>query len=88
MLVGVIVQTYLDDIAAAVMKGDFVTYRDAVSLPFHLITHSASLVVSTEQELRVGFETFNKMLISQQVTQYIRLVESAKQLDQTLISSR
>ncbi|MDO8885276.1 hypothetical protein [Pseudotabrizicola sp.] len=88
MQAAAILQTYLDEIAAAVMAGDFVAYRVGVVLPFHLVTHTANMTISTEDDLRVGFETFCGMLKSQRVTDYIRLVESAQDIDSSLITGR
>ncbi|MFN4129171.1 MAG: hypothetical protein ACK4GC_05075 [Paracoccaceae bacterium] len=83
-----ILQTYLDEIAAAVMAGDFVAYRAGVMLPFHLVTHTENLAITDEDTLRGGFDTFRGMLQSQRVTDYIRLVESAQTLDPDLITGR
>lgn len=83
-----IAQDYLDEIAAAVMAGDYQTYRDGMTLPFHLITHTTNMVVATEDAARDGFEQFRGLLLSQRVTDYIRLVDSAQQLDAGLISAR
>lgn len=81
-------QTCLDDIAAAVMAGDFTAYRSRVAIPFHLVTHSESLSLTTEEDLRQGFDSFCALLRSQRVTDYIRLVDSAQMLDADLISGR
>ena len=83
-----ILQGYLDDIAGAVMTGDFAAYRDGVVVPFHLVTHTESLSLSTDDALREGFESFCAMLKSQRVTDYIRLVESAQMIDPDLIAGR
>lgn len=81
-----ILQTYLDVIATAVMTNDWDTYRLGVIMPFHLVTHVANITVSTEQDLRAGFDTFRQTLLVQRVTDYIRLVESAKRVDEDLIT--
>lgn len=81
-----ILQTYLDQIARAVMTDDWETYRAGVVMPFHLVTHTANITVSTEADLRAGFYTFRQTLEMQRVTDYIRLVESAKQVDEDLIT--
>ncbi len=83
-----ILQDYLDDIAAAVMSGDYPRYRDGVVLPLHLVTHTTNLSVTTEDGLRNGFDAFRLMLRTQRVTDYIRLVESAQAIDEELISGR
>lgn len=83
-----ILQTFLDDMAKAVMEGDFPTYRRSTCLPFHLITHDSNIVVTTEEDLRQGFESFRSLLQTQRVTDYIRLVESVQRLDDTLITGR
>lgn len=83
-----ILQDWLDEMSAAVTSGNFDTYRAHVCLPFHLITHSASLRIADEQPLRQGFESFVHMLRSQRVTDYIRLASGAEQLDDVLITGR
>jgi hypothetical protein len=83
-----LVQSYLDEIGTAVLVGDWVTYRNHVALPFTLITETATMAVDTETGLRKGFDSFHDMLKFQKVTQYIRLVESAVDLSDTLISGR
>lgn len=85
---GTILQTYLDEIAKAVMAGDFASYQAGVALPFHLVTHSANLTITTEAALREGFETFRAMLQTRRVTDYIRLVESSQFLDPELMTGR
>jgi hypothetical protein len=83
-----LLQTWLDDMGAAVLAGDWPGYAARVCLPFHLITDAASLVVATEQELRQGFDTFLTMLRAEQITDYIRLADSAVQINRRLISGR
>ena len=88
MQANAILQTYLDEIAAAVMVGDFAAYKAGVVLPFHLVTHSANLTITTDDKLREGFEAFRAMLQAQRVTDYIRLVESSQLLDPELMTGR
>lgn len=88
MTAGAILQSYLDDIAAAVMVGDFAAYRAGVQLPFHLVTPSVNVSIDTEDALRDGFDQFRSMLQTQRVTDYIRLVDSAQALDPDLITGR
>jgi hypothetical protein len=83
-----IMQGYLDDLSTAVLQGDWETYRRHVTLPFTLVTETATLVVDTEDSLRAGFDSFHSMLQFQRVTQYIRLVEAAVELGEGLISGR
>lgn len=84
----IILQAYLDEIASAVMAGDFAAYQAGVVLPFHLVTHTANVAITSDEALKEGFETFRSMLQTQRVTDYIRLVESAQTLDQDLITGR
>lgn len=81
-------QTFLDDVTIAVMAGDFDTFAAHVSLPFHLVTESARLVVTTEADLRAGFDDFQQTLKVQHVTDMIRLAESAAFLSEDQISGR
>jgi hypothetical protein len=83
-----LVQSYLDEIGAAVLTGDWDTYRNHVDLPFTLITENATMAVATEEDLRKGFDSFHDMLKFQKITQYIRLADSAVALSDTLISGR
>ncbi|MFN4159602.1 MAG: hypothetical protein ACK4GO_14525 [Gemmobacter sp.] len=83
-----ILQLYLDEVAASVMRDDYAFYRSRVSLPFQLVTHAASLHITTEDELRQGFVTFAGTLRIQRVTDYLRLVEGGEFLDDALITGR
>jgi hypothetical protein len=83
-----ILQDYLDRIATAVLTGDWATYEAGVVLPFHLVTHAANITVATQDDLRAGFDAFHQTLQIQRVTDFIRLVETAKLLDKDLISGR
>lgn len=80
------VQTYLDEVAACVMANDFSGYAARISLPFFLLTESASLVVTTTDDLRAGFDDFQGTLRLQHVTDMIRLADSAAALGANLIS--
>lgn len=79
-------QDYLDRVGAAVLAGDWDAYRADICLPFNLITQAANLTVETEAELRAGFDAFHSMLRTHAVTDYIRLVDRAAYLDDTLLS--
>jgi hypothetical protein len=83
-----ILQDWLDIVTNAVMQGDYTAYRAHICLPFHLITHSASLRIDDDAPLRQGFDSFLQMLRSQRVTDYIRLASGAEQLDDVLITGR
>jgi hypothetical protein len=83
-----IFQDYLDEVSKAVMADDWEAYRDGICLPCHIISHDESKVVETEDDLRAGFDLFRDTLRAQQVTDYIRLMESAARLDQALISGK
>lgn len=81
-----IVQSCLDEVSAAVLHDDWPTYRDSISLPFAVISHDESKIVTTEEDLRAGFDSFRDTLRAQKVTDYIRLVEQAWRIDHDLIS--
>lgn len=81
-----ILQAYLDTMSDHVLRGDFDGYVHGVALPFHLVTTDSSVVVTSYESLREGFDGFRAMLLSQHVTAYIRLVASALLLDECLIS--
>lgn len=72
----------------AVLANDWDLYRDAISLPCHIISHDESKVVATVEDLRTGFDQFRATLMAQRVTDYIRLVDTASRLDHDLISGR
>ncbi|MGQ0567720.1 MAG: hypothetical protein ACT4OK_22010 [Gemmobacter sp.] len=81
-------QIYLDEVAAAVMRQDYAAYRERVALPFQLVTHTASLHIDTDAVLRQGFDTFAQSLQMQKITDFLRLVEGAEQMDEALITGR
>lgn len=72
-----ILQSYLDDVGAAVLTGDWDAYQARVLLPFQLSTQTATLTVSTTTDLRAGFDDFHQMLRIQRVTDYVRIVDRA-----------
>jgi hypothetical protein len=83
-----ILQHYLDSIAGAVLRRDWPADRAGVTLPFQLVTHTTSLHIATEDDLRLGFDTFARTLHIQRITDYVRLVEGAERLDEVLIIGR
>ncbi len=83
-----IVQAYLDEVSAIVMANDWEAYTDVVCRPFMLITHAETLIFATPDEIRTIYTRFHDLLRSQRVTDYIRLVEGAEQIDPDLISAR
>ena len=80
-----ILRAHLDEVSAAALKNGWETYREGISLPSTVITHAESKVISTEDDLRAGYDTFRMTLMAQRVTDYIRLVDQAEQLDRGLI---
>lgn len=81
-----ILQAYLDEVSAAVLRDDWATYRAGICLPCAVISHSESKIVATEAELRAGFVAFRDTLRAQRVTDYIRLVDRATMLDAELVA--
>lgn len=81
-----ILQDYLDKVGQASLNGDWDTYHRSVSLPFVLITDTATLTVSTEDMLRAGFDEFTAMLRALRVTHYVRLAEDGRMLSDDLLS--
>lgn len=72
-----ILQAYLDRVARAVLTERYEDYRDLVELPLSILTSSASLKISTEEDLLEGFDDFTDMLQSHGVTEIIRPVRAA-----------
>ena len=83
-----ILQSYLDFMSAAILAGDWDRYISRILLPFHIVTETVNINVTTATQLREGFDSFRASLRSQNVTEFIRLVESATFLDDGLISGR
>jgi ketosteroid isomerase-like protein len=81
-----ILQTWLDDVGRAVLAGDYDTYLRHVVLPFANVNPVATLIVTTEAELRTGFDVFVDMLRHQRVTDYIRLVSEAHTIGEAMIA--
>ena len=79
-------QAYLDEVSRSVLADDWETYRQCVALPCHIVSHDESKVVSTEDDLRAGFDQFRDTLRINRITDYVRLVDSATMLDRDLIS--
>ena len=51
-------QDYLDLRARAGMDGDFESRAAGIALPFCLLTETASLIVESRDDLRLGFDDF------------------------------
>ena len=83
-----IAQAYLDEVAALVLAQDWTGYCDCMCQPFHLVTHAETLIFPTLDDLRIGYDRFVGLLRSQRVTDFIRLVESAEQIDRDMITAR
>ncbi len=81
-----ILQSWLDEVGLAVMDGDFDAYARHVVLPFANVNPVATLIVTTEAELRAGFNVFVDMLRTQRVTDYIRLVSEAHTIGDHMIA--
>ena len=81
-----VLQSFLDEIGDALMADDWPTYRPCVHLPCHIVSFEGNTVVTTEAELRDGFNEFRDKLRFHRVTDYIRLVEHAAQLEHDMIS--
>jgi hypothetical protein len=81
-----ILQDYLDEVATALLADDWSTYRHRICLPCAVVSHDESKVVSTEADLRLGYESFRETFRALRVTDYIRLVDQAARLDHDLIS--
>jgi hypothetical protein len=73
-----ILQTYLDDVGAAVMNDRFDIYASRIQLPLSLLTSSANITVSCPDDLQDGFDDFVDMMRSQGVTAMIRTVKQAR----------
>lgn len=84
----ILLQTYLDQVSQAVMTDDWPAYCARIALPCHIVSHNENKLVTTVEDLRAGFDQFRDTLRMQRVTDYIRLVEAASQLDADLISGR
>lgn len=82
----VLLQSYLDDVATALLADDWPAYRRRICLPCAVISHDESKLVTTEEDLRLGFDIFRDIFRAQRVTDYIRLVDQAHQLDLDLIA--
>lgn len=81
-----ILQSFLDDAGTATLAGDWDAFFAHVSLPFHLVTETASITVADEAGLRVGFDHFGDMLRVMRISDYVRLAESADEIGPDLIS--
>lgn len=72
-----ILQTYLDDIADAVMGERFDDYAARILLPLNIQTSSANLTITTLEDLQNGFDDFVEMIQSYGVTRMLRSVKAA-----------
>lgn len=81
-----ILQAYLDGVSTLTLAQDWAGYRQMVALPCAVVSHDESKIITTEAELRQGFDDFAQSLRALRVTDFIRLVANAQSLDADLIS--
>ncbi|WP_149589244.1 hypothetical protein [Tabrizicola flagellatus] len=62
-------QRFLDDVALALTRGNFESYRAFVELPLSIVTSAARLIVRTEDELAEGFDELSDMLCCRGATE-------------------
>lgn len=72
-----ILQKFLDDIGNAVMQERFEDYCAAIRLPLNILTVSASLNITTVEDLQDGFDDFTDMIQSRGISTMIRVVMDA-----------
>ncbi len=77
MRASTILQTYLDEMANAVMNEWFEPYAARIQLPLSILTSSASITVTTRADLEDGFDDFVSMIRSQGVSHMDRTVQAA-----------
>lgn len=77
MLASTILQRYLDEMGQAVMDERLDDYIARIQLPLRILTSSASLTVSTLDDLADGFDDFVEMIRSHGVTDMRRTVKAA-----------
>lgn len=85
MNAGPILQAHLDQMTDCAMRADYAGYRTGFALPLSIITTTTTQLVTSEEELRLGFEEFALMLQVQGITNCIRLVSTAQRLEDLLI---
>lgn len=73
-----ILQIYLDEVGRAVLADRLEDYASRIQLPFSILTSSASLKVSTLDDLADGFDEHCDMLRSLGVTDMVRNVHVAQ----------
>lgn len=81
-------QSYLDESDANLLRADWPGYSAGVALPFTMITEASVMTVSSEAELRAGFDAYQNMIHTQRLTDVVRLAETAAALGERLISGR
>lgn len=79
-------QSFLDEVSHAVLTGDFARYQPKMCLPIYLVSEHGSTMVHSLEDLHEGFVAYHNALKSQQVTNLVRMAESAVQLTPTLIN--
>lgn len=77
MRASTILQSYLDEMAKAVMNEWFEDYAAGIQLPLSILTSSASITVATRPDLEDGFDDFVAMIRSHGVTHMDRKVQAA-----------
>lgn len=81
-------QAWLDRVSQSFFDDDFATYRASVQLPMMLVTQGGNMVVSEEEALRKGFDSWRDMLRVQGVTDMVRIAHEVTVLNDGMIDGR
>lgn len=78
MLPKTILQTYLDEMGKLVLAERYEDYAARIQLPLSILTSSAILKITTDEDLQDGFDEFLGMIQSIGVTDIMRTVQNAR----------
>lgn len=70
-------QGWLDDVAEAVMTGDFDRYAGQIHLPFTFKTDRGVMVIAEMEALQDGYDAWRRLLETHSVTEFRRTVVEA-----------
>lgn len=81
-------QDWLDQLGQTFFDDDFAAYADQIELPLAITTLSKSTLVTDQAQLKIGFDAWRDMMVSQNVTDMVRLARSVSIIGDGLVTAQ
>lgn len=81
-------QDWLDQMGQTFFDDDFAAYADQIELPLAITTLTNSTLVADQAQLQIGFDAWRDMMVSQNVTDMVRVARSVSIIGDGLVTAQ